>query len=148
MLQSGQICVGDAIETPVFGLQQREVAEIIGVNQVTIGKPERGENMPELLTFIRMCDWLQMDMDSFTIERKKNVSKIQVRLTGKTGEVDGYAEFIIGTMVLGGILLSVNTGVKRRPHGISQIYIDLDLKKPPLGHLGETDLSEYTGDNP
>lgn len=53
-----------------FGLTRREVAEITGLHDVTIGKIERGETLPDLLTFIRVCEWLELDMSQFIIEVK------------------------------------------------------------------------------
>lgn len=71
---------------------------------------------------------------------------IQIRLTGKTGEVDGYAELISGMMIMAGMLRGQKLGKRQRPNGITQIYMDLDVKAPPLGHLGELDIPPYEGD--
>lgn len=73
------------------------------------------------------------------------MEKIQIRLTGKTGKIDGYAETILGIFFMTGMLRQHKIGKKVRAGGITQIYIDLEVRPVPLGHLGEADLPEYEG---
>lgn len=75
------------------------------------------------------------------------MQSLQIRLTGKTGKIDGYAEIILGVFAISQLLVSHKMGVKRRPHGITQIYMDLVLRDAPLGNMGESDLPDYKGEN-
>ena len=69
--------------------------------------------------------------------------KIQVRFTGKKGKVDGYVETLLGTLMITGQLLKQPKFNKRyRDNDIVQIYVNLELQDPPLGNLGENDITE------
>lgn len=73
------------------------------------------------------------------------VEKVQIRLTGRKGQVDGYVEMILGILGMTGVLVNHKLSKKDRAVGVSRIYIDLDLRTPPLGNLGDADMPEYTG---
>lgn len=79
---------------------------------------------------------------------KKQELKVQIRLTGKTGEIDGIMEIVVGMFMMTNILLSVDKSVTDNDRGTSKIYLDFILRPPPLGNQGEGDLPPYTGDNP
>jgi hypothetical protein len=67
---------------------------------------------------------------------------VQFRLMGKTGEIDGYLEILLGLFGLSGIVLNYKLSKTTREDGKTEIYIDVWLKAPPLGHLGENDIPE------
>ncbi len=59
-----------ATERKKFGTQEK-VAEIVGVNAKTISAFENGRRTPSLLTFLKMCDAINVDMNYILeIERK------------------------------------------------------------------------------
>lgn len=74
------------------------------------------------------------------------MDKIQIRVTGQTGKIDGHVESILGTFAMMGVLLKRKLSKRVRPNGITQIYIDLELKPPPLGNLGEDDIPDVPDD--
>lgn len=48
----------------------RELAEIVGVSAPTISRVENEEGAPDMVTFIRLCDWLGFEPnDFFTAKR-------------------------------------------------------------------------------
>lgn len=78
---------------------------------------------------------------------KRSPQSIQVRITGKTGEVDGYMEYILGTLSLGGTLISHKLSKRVRPNGITQLYIDATVSPAPIGNMGTDDIPERTDDD-
>jgi hypothetical protein len=68
--------------------------------------------------------------------------QLQIRFTGKTGQVDGYVEILLGMFAMSQILVSHAITKKIRPNGITQIYADLVVLPPLLGHIGENDIPE------
>ena len=70
------------------------------------------------------------------------MSELEIRFTGKTGQVDGYMEMILGMFALSGVVRSYKTSKRQRPNGISQVYLTCDMLPPPLGHLGEIDMPD------
>lgn len=68
------------------------------------------------------------------------MNQISLRLRGKTGQIDGYAEMILGIFTVSGVLLKHSMTKKLRRHDITDIYLELTVKAPPLGHLGEDDI--------
>lgn len=80
---------------------------------------------------------------------KRNPYKnVQIRITGKSGEVDGYMEMFIGMLVMTGVLKSVNKSKRNIHPGETQIYLDVEMLPPPLGNMGDDDLPQYDGKNP
>lgn len=71
---------------------------------------------------------------------------VQIRVTGRKGQVDGYVEMILGTLMLSGVLVNHQLGKKDRAGGVSQIYMDLNLLPAPLGNIGDGDIVDYKGD--
>lgn len=69
-------------------------------------------------------------------------NQVEIRITGKTGEIDGYVEFALGMFNFGGLLIDHKLSKTTRADGQTEIYIDLVLKAPPLGNLGEADIPE------
>lgn len=74
------------------------------------------------------------------------MDKIQIRVTGKTGKIDGHVESILGLLLMTGVLLKQKLSKRLRPNGITQIYIDLELRPAPLGNLGEMDIPDVPDD--
>lgn len=72
--------------------------------------------------------------------------RIQIRVTGASGETDGYVEMLLGMLHFTNVLVSHNLSKKRRAGGVIQIYMDLVLRPAPIGNLGENDMKEYEGD--
>lgn len=72
--------------------------------------------------------------------------ELEIRVTGKTGEVDGYVEIILGVLFMSGLLLKKTLSNRTRPNGKTQIYIDAHVPAAPLGHLGESDIPERKDD--
>lgn len=68
--------------------------------------------------------------------------KLEIRLTGKD-DIDGYAEMILGMFTLTGALRSQKMTKKERRF-VTQIYMNLELAAPPLGHLGTADMPDET----
>ncbi|MDE6835133.1 MAG: helix-turn-helix domain-containing protein [Ruminococcus sp.] len=62
-----------ATERKKFGTQEK-VAEIVGINAKTISAFENGRRTPSLLTFLKMCDAINADMNYILeIEREDKV---------------------------------------------------------------------------
>jgi len=76
----------------------------------------------------------------------KKTSRVQIRVTGKDNEIDGYVEIILGVFAMSNVLVSHRLSKRPRQTGITQLYIDAELAHPPLGHMGTQDLPEYDGD--
>lgn len=70
------------------------------------------------------------------------MTELEIRFTGKTGEIDGYMEMMLGILVMANMLVSHHISKKVRPNGTTQIYLTVKLKRPPLGHLGEDDIED------
>lgn len=77
----------------------------------------------------------------------KKTESVQIRVTGRVGQVDGYVEMILGIYAMSGLLLAHKIGKRVRPGGVIQIYLDMTLKTPPLGNIGTQDIPVYHGDN-
>lgn len=71
--------------------------------------------------------------------------EIEIRITGKTGEVDGYLEILLGTMNLAGILRGHELSKIQRDDYKTELYIDAVVRQPPLGHQGEDDIPDRRG---
>ena len=82
------------------------------------------------------------------MSNKTKPMDIQVRLTGKTGQVDGVMEMVVGMFAMTGVLLRVDKYGTDDDKGTSKIYLEFVMMPPPLGNLGEGDLPPYTGENP
>lgn len=82
------------------------------------------------------------------MSKRSGYKKVQIRLTGETGQVDGYMEMFIGMLVMTGVLGSVNKSKRSIHPGETQIYLDVEMLPPPLGNLGEDDMPTYGGTNP
>lgn len=74
--------------------------------------------------------------------------RIQIRIHGKKGQIDGVMEIITGLLAISNVLRGKAEYRRDGQPGESYIYLDLDITPPPLGNLGESDLPEYKGDNP
>lgn len=82
------------------------------------------------------------------MSKRNPYEKIQIRLTGESGKIDGYMEMIIGMLVMTGVMKSVNKSKRSIHPGETQIYLDVEILPPPLGNLGDDDLPTYGGTNP
>jgi len=52
----------------------RDAAKEIGdISAATLSRVEQG-NLPDVLTFIKICNWLQVSVDSFVLNETKNES--------------------------------------------------------------------------
>lgn len=49
------------------------VKEIGDVSAATLSRIEQG-NLPDVLTFIKICDWLQVSVDSFVLKEEENAT--------------------------------------------------------------------------
>lgn len=74
--------------------------------------------------------------------RRSGTSHIEIRFTGKTGQIDGYVEMMLGILVMSNMLRAHHLTKKTRPNGTTVIYLDVEVMPPPLGHLGEGDIDE------
>lgn len=82
------------------------------------------------------------------MNRRMKTTKIQIRFTGKTGEIDGVMEMVIGALVMTGVLVNSRDSVTQYENGMSKIYVEAEVLTPPLGNLGEKGMHRYEGDNP
>ncbi len=80
--------------------------------------------------------------------KRNPYKKVQIRLTGETGEIDGYMEMFIGMLVMTGVIGTLSKSKRNIHPGETQIYLDVEMLPPPLGNLGDDDLPPYTGTNP
>jgi transcriptional regulator with XRE-family HTH domain len=56
----------------------REVAKEIGdVSVSTLSRVENG-NLPDIDTYLKICNWLQVSIDFFTEQKEASVSNLQV----------------------------------------------------------------------
>ena len=72
------------------------------------------------------------------------MSELQVRFTGKTGEIDGYMEMVLGIFWATGLMLDYTMNKRQRPNSTTQIYLTLQMDTPPLGHMGESDIPDIS----
>lgn len=82
------------------------------------------------------------------MSKKRNTIQVQARLTGTTGQIDGVMEMVIGMFVMTGVVVNISKSKRNPADGQTSIYLDIEMLPPPLGNLGEGDLTEYTGDYP
>jgi hypothetical protein len=80
--------------------------------------------------------------------KRSGYQKVQIRLTGETGKVDGYMEIVVGMLFMTGVVGSLQKSKRSIHPGETQIYLELEMLPPPLGNLGEDDLPTYAGTNP
>lgn len=68
--------------------------------------------------------------------------KVKIEVTALTERVDGYAEIMLGSMMMAGLLREHPKLTKRTMGTDTTIIIQADMNIPPLGHLGEDDIQE------
>jgi hypothetical protein len=68
--------------------------------------------------------------------------KVKITVTAVTGRTDGYAELMLGTMMMAGLLRERPKLTKRVEGNETTIFIRGDMNIPPLGHLGELDIED------
>lgn len=71
--------------------------------------------------------------------------KIRIVLSAekRQGDIDGYAEMILGIFAMSNVLIAHNL-YKRRIDNQTVIVIDLLVNDAPLGHLGTGDIDYET----
>jgi len=65
-----KLAVSIKIKRKMCELSTRELAEICGVSYPTISRIEREEGSPDMVTFIRICEWLDFDPNDFFTEKR------------------------------------------------------------------------------
>lgn len=68
--------------------------------------------------------------------------KVKFTVTAPTGQCDGYAEIILGTIAFTMPMRGKPKLSRQTENGMTTISIEADLPQPPLGHLGEDDIEE------
>lgn len=59
------------IKRQMLEFSQRELGEIIGVSPATIMNLESENTTPDMVTFIRVCDWLGFEPNDFFTKNKE-----------------------------------------------------------------------------
>jgi len=56
----------------MLGFSQRELGEIVSLSTATIMNLENENNAPDMLTFIRLCDWLGFEPNDFFTNKRED----------------------------------------------------------------------------